>query len=79
MSIGKPFGLLIGFVNNFQVVTTFTYNTVTHLHNLNNYTPIFSLYRVFSLTESHTSNKAFNSYFTFSQTDLFFFIWWGGT
>jgi hypothetical protein len=27
-----PFGLVIGFINNPQVVTTITYNTVTHLH-----------------------------------------------
>jgi hypothetical protein len=28
------FGLVIGFINNPQVVDTITYNTVTHLHNL---------------------------------------------
>jgi hypothetical protein len=29
-----PFGLLIGFMNNPQVVTTINYNTVTHLQSL---------------------------------------------
>jgi hypothetical protein len=29
-----PFGLVIGFINNPQVVTTITYNTVTHLRSL---------------------------------------------
>jgi hypothetical protein len=29
-----PFGLLIGFINHLQVVTTINYNTVTHLQSL---------------------------------------------
>jgi hypothetical protein len=29
-----PLGLVIGFINHSQVVTTFTYYTVTHLHSL---------------------------------------------
>jgi hypothetical protein len=31
---GTPFGLVIGFIDNPQVVTAITYYTVTHLHNL---------------------------------------------
>jgi hypothetical protein len=32
--LDTPFGLVIGFINHTQVVTTITYNTVTHLQSL---------------------------------------------
>jgi hypothetical protein len=38
------FGLVIGFIDHVQVVTTINYNTVPYLHNLNRSTPIFSVY-----------------------------------
>jgi hypothetical protein len=38
------FGLLIGFINNLQVVTTITYYTIAGLHNLQSlHTDLFSL------------------------------------
>jgi hypothetical protein len=64
------FGLLIIFIN-FQVVTTLNYNTVTQLTIITRQS--FHSFRVFSLTESHTSNIAFNSHFTSSQADLLYF------
>jgi hypothetical protein len=50
-----PFGLLIGFINNLKVVTTLTYNTVTHLHSL--HTNLFTLSAAvftYSVSLSHT-------------------------
>jgi hypothetical protein len=48
------FGLVIGFINNLQVVTTITYYTVTYLQNLHSlHANLFSLsVTVFSL-QSH--------------------------
>jgi hypothetical protein len=72
LAIGTLFRLLIGFIDNLQVVTTINYNTVTHLQSL--YANLFILSAaVFSLTESNTSTKAFNSHFTSSQADLLYF------
>jgi hypothetical protein len=34
MPLKTPFRLLIGFINNSQVVTTIIYYAVTHLHGL---------------------------------------------
>jgi hypothetical protein len=34
MPLKTPFRLLIGFINCLQVVTTITYYTIVHLHNL---------------------------------------------
>jgi hypothetical protein len=31
---GTPFGLVIGFINNLQVLTTITYYTIARLHTL---------------------------------------------
>jgi hypothetical protein len=54
-----PFGFVIGFINDVQVVTTITYNTVTHLHNLQSlHANILSLPSVvfaYSKHGSHTS------------------------
>jgi hypothetical protein len=45
-----PFRLLIGFIDNLQVVTTLTHNTVTHLQLL--HTNLFSLSHIVWLTHS---------------------------
>jgi hypothetical protein len=40
----RGFGLVIGFINNLQVVTTINYNTIADLHNLQSlHTNLFSL------------------------------------
>jgi hypothetical protein len=69
------FGLLIGFINHLQVVTTINYYTIAGLHNLQSpHANLLSLaavvFNVFSLTESHTSNKAFNSHNKSSLADF---------
>jgi hypothetical protein len=75
------FRYLNGFINNFQVVTTINYNTVTHLHNLQSLhanipclSPVVFTYlydgSYTSLTESHTSNEAFNSQSKSSHDEL---------
>jgi type IV secretory pathway TrbD component len=38
------FGLVIGFINHLQVVTTTKYNTITDFHTTNHSTLIFSVY-----------------------------------
>jgi hypothetical protein len=38
------FGLVIGFINHLQVVTTNKYNTVTDFHTTDHSTLIFSVY-----------------------------------
>jgi hypothetical protein len=59
------------------VVPTITYNTVTHFPQLTSATrqslhSIRSSFRVFSLTESYTSNIAFNSHNISLQADLLY-------
>jgi hypothetical protein len=58
------FELVIGFINNPQVVTTINYYTIVALHNVQSlHTNLLTLSAlVFSPTESHTPNKAFKSY-----------------
>jgi hypothetical protein len=51
MVTGTPFGLLIGFINNLQVVTILTYNTVTHLQSL--HANLFTLF-AYSVSLNHT-------------------------
>jgi hypothetical protein len=65
-----PFGLLIGFINNLKVVTTINCYAVTQLTIITRQS--FHSFRVFSHTESYTSDKAFNSHNKVSQTDLLY-------
>jgi hypothetical protein len=53
------FGLVIGFINHLQVVTTITYNTVTHLHNLQSlHANLLSLPSVVFTYSSHGSHTS---------------------
>jgi hypothetical protein len=65
-------GLLIGFINNLQVVTTINYYTTVGLHNAQSlHTDLFTLAAlVFSLTESQTPNKASSSHNKSSLADF---------
>jgi hypothetical protein len=58
-----PFGLVIGFINTPQVVTKINSYTLL-IYTLKIITRQYcSSFHVFSLTDSHTSNKAINSHF----------------
>jgi hypothetical protein len=64
------FGLVIGFINKPQVVTTITYDTVTGLGDLQslhaNLLSISAVVLTYSVSLNHTPNKAFNSHNDFS-------------
>jgi hypothetical protein len=67
MILKTPFRLLSGFINHFQIVTTLTYYTMARLHNLQSLrTSLLTFsavsFHVFSLNESNTSNRAFDSH-----------------
>jgi hypothetical protein len=58
LATGTPFGLLIDFINNLQVVTTINYHTVTHLQSL--HANIFTLSAVvfmYSVSLNHTLHR----------------------
>jgi hypothetical protein len=57
------FGLVIGFINDLQVVTSITYYTIAHLHNLQSLHANLLTLSAVVLTYSNTSNKAFDSHF----------------
>jgi hypothetical protein len=54
-STGTPFGLVIGFMNNLQVLTTINYNTVTHLQSLHsNLFTLSAAVFTYSVSLNHT-------------------------